>query len=389
VDDLLQESVQGGHGEVVYELAADPAVVKFLGAYRGRSKARLSVLRWFWQSMQSVERFKGLSLSDLVEFQENSVTKGDRFLILDALQKAIRSREGTDGSLRGYYSVVVTFFRKNRVLLPPDDFVFQASREPNRGKMSLDVVRMLVKSADLEFKAVYLTMWMGILDCERFFYFNSKYGEALVEHLRKKGVNEPFMVEFPGRKQTLNRYPFHTFIGHDALVAWQEYFERVRGYPGKGEPIVLGRDGPMKKGGVWSKHKRILRKLNYVKGSGALHNRYGYGLHEFRDVARTLLHLEGKKEGLDLEAVEHWMGHDVDPNHYDKFHMDTQYLLEQYRIAEKYLNIVSGASSPQHQNIDELIEQIIRNKPACDKLLDALTEKVGAKLAPIEDMQNR
>ncbi|MBS7623443.1 hypothetical protein KEJ39_07205 [Candidatus Bathyarchaeota archaeon] len=55
-----------------------------------------------------------------------------------------------------------------------------------------------------------------------------------------------------------------------------------------------------------------------------------------------LLHLQGKRDGLDLEAVEHWMGHEVDPNHRDKFNMDKQYLLDQYRTAEKHLNIMSG-----------------------------------------------
>ncbi len=35
------------------------------------------------------------------------------------------------------------------------------------------------------------------------------------------------------------------------------------------------------------------------------------------------------------------MGHVVDPNRYDKFYMDKEYMLTQYRIAEKYLNIIS------------------------------------------------
>ncbi len=372
------------------DLREDAAVVKFLSRYNQSSNS-FHILKWFWESLQSVDRFKGLSYSQLVEFQADAEKK-DQFLLLDHLQQAIGLREGTYNSKRTYYSVVVMFFKSSRASLPADvKPVIKATKECVQGNLTPEIIRKLVNAADLDFKAVYLTYWMGILDTARFLYFNERYGGALAEHLQTKGVDEPFRMEFPGRKKNLNKVQYHTFIGHDALDAWREYFERIRGYPKKGEPIIKSKHGPITEDGVWARHKRTLEKLKYIKtGGGSKGNRYGYGLHEFRDVARTLLHLQGKGDGLDLEYVEHWMGHTTDPNGYDKFYMDKAKALKQYRIAEKYLNIVSGGSlGPQLQNADEMIELIIKNKPAFEKLLDALEDRVGARLAPVEENAER
>jgi hypothetical protein len=342
-------------------------------------------LKWFLESLQSDDRFRELSLSQLVEFQMNAEKK-DQYLLLERLQEAIGSREGTYNGKRTYSSVVEMFFESSWASLPAAVKGIGGTRESVQGKLTPEIIRQLVNAADLDFQAVYLTYWMGILDTARFQYFNERYGGELAEHLQTKGVDEPFRMEFPGRKKNLNKVQYHTFIGHDALAAWRNYFERIRGYPKKDEPIIKGKDGPITENGIRARHTRTLEKLNYIKtGGGTTGNRYGYGLHEFRDVARTLLHLEGKGDGLDLEYVEHWMGHTTDPNGYDKFYMDKAKALKQYRIAEKHLNIVSGSAlGPQLQNADEMIEAIVRNKVAMQKLADVLEKSIGARLTPVE-----
>jgi hypothetical protein len=275
------------------------------------------------------------------------------------------------------------FFKRSRAPLPPDVFTVKATNESQQGKFTLEIIRMLVNAADLDFKAVYLTFWMGILDCERFQYFNRKYGESLADHLQTKGVKEPFLIEFPGRKQTLNKVHYYTFIGHDALSAWRDYFERIRGYPKKNEPIIKGKNGPITKSGIWARHSRTLENLKYIKTRGrSKGERYGYNLHEFRDVAKTLLHLQGKGDELDLEYVEFWMGHTTDPNGYDKFYRDKAKALEQYRIAEKYLNIISGATT-EPQDVDKLLEQILSSRERIGKFREALRKDYGAGLIDI------
>ena len=62
-------------------------------------------------------------------------------------------------------------------------------------------------------------------------------------------------------------------------------------------------------------HLQLPEKLRYIKlGGNDPSRRCGYNLHEFRDVARTLLRLRGKAEGLDLDVIEFFMGHITDKN---------------------------------------------------------------------------
>jgi len=173
-----------------------------------------------------------------------------------------------------------------------------------------------------------------------------------------------------------------------ALAAWIDYFERSRGCPSEGEPIFIvpsvNGGGAYRKDAISVRHLRNLERLKYIKRGGDRSARYGYNMHEFRDVSRPLLHLQGKRDGLDLECVEFWKGHVTDPNHYDKFYRDTDYTLKQYKIAEKYLNIMSGAVTVAPQDPEEL-EIILRNPRSLKKLSQALDPILGAKLAPIEE----
>jgi len=86
------------------------------------------------------------------------------------------------------------------------------------------------------------------MDLERFSRFNRKYAPALVKHIREKGLDETFRIDFLGGRKR-NRLPFYTYIYHDALAAWKFYFEKERGWPKEGEDIALSRfrRGPNKK----------------------------------------------------------------------------------------------------------------------------------------------
>jgi hypothetical protein len=346
-------------------LEADPAVKKWLDEYRppGR-RGRLCDLRGFlrWLRANGPEHLRGLTPSQLVEYQRAASRNGNEYEILDALQAYIRQKPGTHSSLHVTYSAVRSFFLHNRAPLPRDPFRIKATRPPVRALLSISDLRTLINAADLGMKAFYLTLLQSAMDQERFQYFNIHFAKALADHLKEKGVNEPFMIELPGRKQSLDKTPFYTFIGRDALEAWKEYFDRIRGWPKEGEPLMWGRRGrPLSKSAILQKHIRLLEKLKYVKrGGGDTSRRYGYNLHEIRDIFRSLLHTKAKKDGFDEACAEFWMGHEVDPNNYDKFYMDKEYVLKHYRIAEKYLNIISGPRSAE--DAEEMIGEILKRK---------------------------
>ncbi len=78
------------------------------------------------------------------------------------------------------------------------------------------------------------------------------------------------------------------------------------------------------------------------------------------------------------------MGHVTDKNNYDKFYRDKTYTLEQYRIAKKHLNIISGLTVSPGQDIEELAKQMVKNPETFKIFRDAMEEIVGVKLAPLE-----
>ncbi|MGB6680215.1 MAG: hypothetical protein WBF08_02680, partial [Candidatus Bathyarchaeia archaeon] len=348
-------------------------------------RSKLAYLVDCLRFVHSKSDFKDATPLSLVEFQK-SASKDDEYKILDIVQEYILKKGGRHKTLTTRHSVIRNFFLKNRAALPLDPFKVKATVPKVDGRLSFDSINSFVSDADLEMRAFYLTFFMGIFDEERFRLFNETQADRLVEHLKSKGVDEPFRFDFPGRKEGKYKEWYYTYIGRDALTAWKEYFERRRGYPKKGEALILDRDGkPLGKAAMGARHLRMLENLRFIKrkGGGAS-TRYGYNLHEFRDVAKTLLHLQGKRDGLDLDCVDFWMGHTIDNNQYDKFYRDKNYSLEQYRIAEKHLNIISGIQSTPTQDTKELAQQIIKNPEAFKVLQDAMVEIVGAKLAPIE-----
>ena len=371
------------------DLKSDSAVQRWLSNYSEENRrAKLALFSGFYGYLQGLERFKDLSPSELVDFQKKASMNGDGFELLDALQDHIKGLRGTYSSLVTRYSIIKVFFKKNRAALPDDDFKINPNREPVAGRLTVDHIRSLISNASGPMRPFYLTLWMGLIDCERFRIFNEKCGGSLAKHLKEYGVDEPFMFEYSGRKQSRGKTRFYTFLGRDALSAWKEYFELRRGYPKDGEPLLIDRFGnKMSKEALRMGHMRLLEKFHFIDRGGDKSTRYGYNLHEFRDVSRTLLHLQGKGEGLDMECVEFWLGHTTDPNHYDKFYLDKNYVREQYRLAEKYLNIISGIQSTPSQDTKQLVEQIIKNPEAFKTLRDAMVDIVGAKLSPIEQKE--
>jgi hypothetical protein len=119
---------------------------------------------------------------------------------------------------------------------------------------------------------------------------------------------------------------------------------------------------------------------------------HGYGAHNFRDLAKTVLHLKAKKDGIDMAWVKFAMGHIVDKLGYDQFYKDQEYTLNQFRIAERYLNIMSGREelSENLRAVDErlkerdaeiakLREQVEKQKPNMDKWFEENIETIIKK----------
>jgi hypothetical protein len=314
------------------------------------------------------------SLDEMVKFQDISEGR-DRYKVVDCLLDYVKERGGTYYGMRSRYSAVRSYFLHKRCELPHVPTAFTPTKDATVARMNFDVFHTLLNATFLRNRAIYLSLLQGLMDQKRFFEnFNVK-GYELGQHIKEKGVEEAFRIDCL-RERKANRKPFNTWITRDALVAWKEYFDRERGYPKKGEAAALNEDGkPLAQSAFFACHFRLTQKLGYVKCNGRT-ARHGYNLHEFRDLARSIVE-KAKVENFNTLSAEYWMGHTVDPLFYNKiWTMDADYNRSQYKIAEKYLNVLSGSAgvSESQTRIKELEDRLAKLEAVYTKTIEVKAE---------------
>jgi hypothetical protein len=317
--------------------------------------------------------WSGKRPSELLEWQENAKGR-DRFILFDLMIQRVEEKGGTYNGMKGRLSHLRSFFHHNRVELPGlGGWKPRPTKEPAQGHLTVPQVTEIITHASLRDTAIFLTMFQSLMDLERFDQFNKKYAAALVDHLKHKSLDEPFRIDFrTGRKK--NERGFYTYIHHDALQAWLNYFERERGWPKEDEPIAITMFGRApRKPTIRGNFTRIARKLK-LRHRRKKGERTGVSPHEaFRDVVRSMLQT-AKKSGFDTTCAEYWMGHSIDPYNYNKFtELEPDYVIENAKIASEYLNIITGRSEPSAEITGEQLLQVIRDNPT---LVQQLAEMV-------------
>ena len=315
------------------------------------------------------EPFK--TLDEMVEFQQNAEKK-DRYKIARLAVEFSQKRGGTHDAMSTRNGQIRSFFLYHNAALERVSTNFHATHDSVQSLLNEDVLKDLINNSDFKDKAILLTLFQSMMDESRFQIFNKQYAEKLVKHLKEKGVDEPFKIDFlRGRKR--NKKAYDTLIGRDGLEAWRVYFERERkgGWPNPGEALALDALGkPISSQALRRTHLYKLRKLGYVKEvrKGKNVGAYGYGLHNLRDLARSILDtIQGTKlnktdpdrDAFNANSAEYWMGHTIDPMGYNQMHnLDPTRSPKQYRIAESRLNIISHIEHPDiSKEIDDKITE--------------------------------
>lgn len=320
---------------------------------------RACILHQFESWLERKNAFK--NLDEAVAFQKSAVND-DRYKIVDSLVEFVREFGGTYNSMSWRYATIRSFFLHSRAELPKTPVNLAPTKDATVARLSIDVFKTLLKSSNLRDQAIYLSLFQGLMDQHRCFSFFIPRGYELGQHIQNNGVDKSFRVDFLRGRKT-NMRPYNTWLGHDALEAWRVYFERERGYPKQGESAALDQYGKsLSKIGFFLTHNRRLRRLQYIKGRGKRgETRYGYNLHELRDLARSLLE-KAKSDDFNTLSAEFWMGHTVDPMFYNKvWEIDHEYNLTQYKIAEKYLNIISESTIRPELDTDEIVKALIKH----------------------------
>jgi len=287
---------------------------------------------------------------ELVARQKNGSGDG-RYELLDRLQEYVNELHGTLNYKLSTYTAVRSFFLHNRCELPRERFNIQNAKASVVPCMTVPDLRRIVLAGDLRDQSMILCGFMGFMGIREIEYINRHcYGQV------KKQLDQPIIrVDIPKRKK--NNQPYYTFIAGDALEALKRYLASRTDKVECIWPSKLNK--PMTRISHYNSFQTLCRRIGLIpkkqgRGTGT---RYGYPVHEMRDLARSVWH----QSGADKDVAEFLMGHIVDRNKYDKIYtLDPEWVKNEYRKALPYLNIISAgaAAKEQQEELQDLREQV-------------------------------
>jgi hypothetical protein len=332
-----------------------------------------SQLRLFFGWLNQQDGWVGVTPRQLLVKQ---LQAEDEYAIVDLIQQYLDGRhELRAGSKRQTLTIIRSFFRKNRCALPEGaEFTIRAETPPTEAKLTVKEIREAVGGLSLCWRSLFLVKYQALLDTKRLAWLNLHGAEQITRQLREE--KRLVRIDVPcGRKKNANERKgmYFTYFGADAAESLRKYFNDVRGWPGPGQPIWTWtkedphhtqdpRVLPLDRRAISAKWLRLTRRLNLIpeKPAHGKNHRYGFNLHEFRDVAITELHVKAKSKGLDMDCTKFWAGQvgQLDPLKYDKFDKDQAYVEKQYQIAEPYLNILSNPVAREHEELSKENEEL-------------------------------
>ena len=345
------------------------------GSYRNYIGALGQFMRWL--------REYGGALADLdpdglIEYQKQS-DNGSKYDILDLVQtwsQDLRTPEGVDyrtASKKAFYTAMRSFFAHNRAELPRDPYTFRSETEDSEGTLTIEEIRDVALGAKPMHRAVVLSMFQAGLDLEGFDYWNRNGWEDLREAL--KGKSDVVKIRLPGRK--LNRKPYYTFIGGDAIKAIRDYLP-TRPDDAEEEAIFYSQQNtPLHRVTLQQWWLDQLQRLGLIERKGGRGQRYGKNLHEMRDVFRSQWDMSPSKASI----AEFCLGHKIDKLGYLKSYKNEDWAVGQYRLALPWLQIMSSARpyglvklDPKQAIVLDELARLLEDVESMEKFKQWLTE---------------
>jgi len=369
--------------------------------------------------------YEGLDPEELLEIQEKCQGR-QRFKQLSVLQTWIQQQDIRLGTKQLRYTAVRSYYAHNHVPLPRDPtFRLRAEKPPVESELTFEDLKKIILSCNPTYQAAYLIMFQGSMGCAEFEYLNENSWPEVKAQL-KEG-KERIRITLPGRKSNKNRVPYYTFIGKDAVKALKMYLEKRRGDIKNGEVIFLNEKGePVTTQALERYFTRHAIKVGVIKrwtppcpecGSETRYDRtrkgkeqptlyicnkcgketraseievptdirYRLHVHEMRDLFRSEWDLSPARS----VCAEFFMGHNIDPNNYNKImKLHPEWAEHQYALAEPYLNILS--EDPRRismDRIEELVEKRVQERLANEHgRLEKLERELQDLRAQIKEM---
>ncbi len=294
-------------------------------------------LRWISWVQKGSPKWANFTPDDLINYQE-AAPNGDRFNILNEIQKYVNQNGGRYKTKSTYYTALRSFFLHNRVELPADpSFRIRSDIAPVQSQLTLDIFKEVVMGSNECYAAVWMCMYQSGMGLAELIYWSENGYADLMEQL--KDDPELVKISIPGRKHNKNQTPFYTFIGRDAIRFLRNW---LKNRPPDVSDIFVNQyktnltQSAMR--GYWT---RKLKRLGHIVQKGEYRgNRYGMNPHEIRDLFRSRWRISG----VDPMIAEWMMGHKegLDRFGYDKspWH-NPEWYEDQYNEAQAWLNIMS------------------------------------------------
>jgi integrase len=328
-----------------------------------------------WMELNGGE-FAGMSPDELVAWQR-SATRQDEYRILDLIQAWVLGKNGQrKGTKENMFKAVKSFFMHNRADLPRDQsFKLRSEKPMVPNLLTVEEIRRVVLASNKTFKTAFMVMFAGGLDQESMVHWSNNGWPDLKRQLAER--KDPIKIVIPGRKATKNEAEFSTYVTGDALVALNDYLKDRGDADGS---IFSNQFGDaITKSSLSDYWTRKLRKLGIIPRKSAGVQRYGRGLHNLRDVFRTLW----SQSGAAGQIAESMMGHVVDKLGYDRSYENGDYVNEQLEIAAPYLNILTRGEA--YGQVDK--DDVRRLKREIDELKTGKNGEVAEMRAEIDGLR--
>jgi len=280
--------------------------------------------------------FQGYTPSMLVEFQENQTTKG-QYILLDLGADWVNESGGTINTLEKKLAMVRSFFMHNRAPLPRAKVILRPSRSPIIGLLTRDIIKQVILSSNTRYKAIFTLMFQASLDQEMFQMWNEAPDSFTKLQAQLDKGHDIVKIDLPGRKANKFKLPYYSFFGPDGVKMVNEYL--LMRPEDAGAVFVTQMGKPVHYSSLkwyWFRHVEKLGIIKRKKNNDR-RNRYGYNMHEMRDVFRSLWSMSPAK-GI---VGEYCMGHKIDKLEYDKSFRNVEFYVREYRKALPWLNLLS------------------------------------------------
>jgi len=346
------------------KLASEGSVKKWLDGV-GADHTRYGYLLVLDQFL----RAKNLTVAEALALADQ-----DRgYAALDKVQEYVRSIQGRVRNKEFQFSALKSFFAHNRKALPKDpSFKVLSDIPPVTPTLNASLLHRIYEAAGFRERS-WIAVAATTLAGEKELCQISAKGFEIAKQVRRG--KKVIRVDY-AKLRKRSRQPYYAVLQGPAIRAIREYLEKKRGEVKPGEPLWRTNLGnAFKPHAFHIGWRSILIRLNIRPNRAESRGkptstRYGDSVHEIRDVSRSAW----TQSPANPIVAEFLMGHTVDPNQYNKFYLDFEWVAKEHAKALPFID-------PSRETLGEKQDERIE---ALEKQLADMRQMVQAGLKQLE-----